>query len=45
MTWTDFAKWSKWAIIILYSTITGKTVVNFFGSTYAVAGNVVKKIR
>ena len=38
-------KWIKWYIIILISIITKKTVVNFLGSIYVVAGNIVKKIR
>jgi len=35
----------KWSAIILYSTLCNKTVVDFFGSTYAVSGNFVRKIR
>lgn len=35
----------KWFCIVTVSTITNKTVVDFFGSTYAVAGNIVKRIR
>lgn len=38
-------KWVKWYLIILWSVFTGKSVVNFFGGTYAVAGNMVRKIR
>lgn len=37
-------KWIKYYLIIMLSTFTGKTVVTFFGSTYAVSGNVVKKL-
>jgi hypothetical protein len=37
-------KWLKYGIIILISTVTGKTVVDFFGS-YAVAGWTVRRIR
>lgn len=35
----------KYAVILLYSSITNKSVVDFFGSTYVVAGNFVRKIR
>ncbi len=35
----------KYVIIILYSTLTGKTVVDLFGGTYCVAGNYVRKVR
>ena len=38
-------KWPKYVLIILWSEVTGKSVVNFFGSTYAVAGNMVRRIR
>lgn len=38
-------KWAKYYCIIMKSTITGRTVVDFCGSTYAVAGNMVKKVR
>ena len=38
-------KWIKYSLIILQSTLTDKTVVNFFGSTYVVAGNFVRRIR
>jgi hypothetical protein len=38
-------KWIKYALIILQSDITNRTVVNFFGGTYVVAGNVVRRIR
>lgn len=37
-------KWVKWCLIILKSVITGKTVVTFMGSSYAVYGNVVQKL-
>lgn len=35
-------KWIKYYCIVMTSTITGKTVVNFFGKSYAVAGNTVR---
>lgn len=35
----------KYYVVIMLSVITGKTAVNFFGSTYAVAGNIVKRIK
>lgn len=38
-------KWIKYYLIIMQGVIQGKSIVNFFGSTYAIAGNVVKKIR
>lgn len=34
----------KYVLIILKSELTGKTVVTFFGVSYAVAGNVVKRL-
>jgi hypothetical protein len=37
-------KWPKWAAIILLSVLTGSSFVKFFGSTYAVYGNVVQKV-
>ena len=37
--------WAKYACIIVLSVITFSTVVNWFGATYIVAGNVVKRIR
>jgi len=33
----------KYHMIMIQSMITGKTVVNFFGTTYLVSGNVVKR--
>lgn len=38
-------KWINWALIILWSTLRNKTVVDYRGSTYAVAGLIVKKVR
>lgn len=38
-------KWAKYMLIILTSELTGKSVVDFFGGTYAVAGNIVRRIR
>lgn len=38
-------KWIKYTLIVFQSELTGKTVVDFFGSTYAVAGNTVRKVR
>jgi hypothetical protein len=38
-------KWIKYAAIILQSVIQQKTVVNFFGGTYVVAKNIVRRIR
>lgn len=38
-------KWLKYPIIILLSVVTKKTIINFFGSTYVIAGNVVRKIK
>lgn len=35
----------KYAIILMYSTLTGKSVVDILGSTYVIAGNVVRRIR
>lgn len=37
--------WIKYYIIIMYGLATNRTVVNFFGSTYIIAGNIVKRIR
>ena len=38
-------KWIKYVCIRLKSNITDETVVNMFGSTYIVYGNIVKKIK
>lgn len=35
----------KYHIIILYSTMSEKSVVDIFGGTYVVAGNFVRRIR
>lgn len=35
----------KYVIILLYATIRNKSVVDFFGSTYIIAGNYVRKLR
>lgn len=35
----------KWLTIKLYAMITRKVVVDFFGGTYVVSGNYVKRIR
>lgn len=35
--------WTKYWLIMVQSMITGKTVVNFFGRTYIVSGNIVKR--
>ena len=37
-------KWIKYYLIVMKSTLTKNTVVDFFGSTYIVSGNVVKRI-
>lgn len=37
-------KWVKYYAIILSSIITNRTVINMFGSTYIVYGNVVQLI-
>lgn len=36
-------KWFKYWCIITLSMLTNKTVVSFFGSTYIVSGNFVKR--
>lgn len=38
-------KWIKYTLIILQGEIQNKTVVNFFGGTYVIAGNFVRRIR
>jgi hypothetical protein len=38
-------KWIKYPLIIIQSEIQQKSVVNFFGGTYVVAGNFVRRIR
>lgn len=38
-------KWVKYYLIVMQGMIQGKTVVNFFGSTYVIAGNFVRRIR
>ena len=35
----------KYVILVAISTITGKSVFNFLGGTYIVAGNFVRRIR
>jgi hypothetical protein len=35
----------KYSIIMLVSIITGRTIVNVFGSTYVVSGKIILKIR
>jgi hypothetical protein len=37
--------WLKYGCIVILSYLTCNTVVNWFGSTYLVSGNVVMKIR
>lgn len=39
----SFTKSIKYYLIIMQSVIQSKTVVNFFGTTYLVSGNVVKR--
>lgn len=36
-------KWLKYHAIMLQSMITGKTAVNFFGTSYLVSGRTVKR--
>lgn len=36
-------KWVKYYLIVMQGLATGKTVVNFFGTSYIISGNVVKK--
>lgn len=38
-------KWVKYYLIIMKGLVLRQTVVNFFGSSYVIAGNVVTKIR
>ncbi len=35
----------KYVMIIMYATALRQSVVDWFGSTYVIYGNVVKKIR
>lgn len=35
----------KYVLIVMISTITGKSVINLFGASYVVAGNVVRRIK
>lgn len=42
---SECLKWLKWATVISLSTVTGSTVVDFFGSTYIVSRMTVKKVR
>lgn len=35
----------KYAVILMYATARGRSVVDFFGQTYVIAGNYVKRIR
>lgn len=35
----------KWLAVKIYSMITGKVVVDFFGSSYIVSGSYVRRIR
>lgn len=37
--------WVKYYFIVMQGLITGKSVVNFFGATYIISGNIVKRIR
>jgi hypothetical protein len=38
-------KWIKYTLVKGISAITGRCVVNLFGSTYIVASNYVRRIR
>lgn len=35
----------KYAVILMYATIRNKSVVDFLGNTYVIAGNIVRRIR
>jgi hypothetical protein len=37
-------RWIKYYFIIMIGLITNKTVVSFLGSSYAISGNVVRKL-
>lgn len=45
LTFKEATKWCKYSLIIVYSILTDKSVVNMFGSTYIVYGNAVQKIK
>jgi hypothetical protein len=38
-------KWIKYYLIVMQSIVSNKTVVNFFGSSYIISGNIVKRIK
>jgi hypothetical protein len=37
-------KWIKYPLIIMLGIITNKTVVTFFGTSYAISGNRVQRL-
>lgn len=35
----------KYAVVLVYATIRNKSIVDFLGGTYVIAGNIVRRIR